>query len=245
VAEFREAARLDPRISASHLFLGRALIEACEPRAALEALARIGTGPPPDPFIAPEVLASRAEKLAALEPRLPAVMNGRQTPADADEAASFARLAYARDRPEEAARLWARAFAVSPGLAADLVAMNRFQAARAAVRAGAEGEGELAGSGADSRAEWRRQAVEWLRADLGASTAILNTGTAPQRAGVARRLGRWVVDPALAPIRDEPALSELPEAERRSLRELWAGVRAARSANPVPATRRSEPDRNF
>ena len=76
VAEFREAVRLDPRISASHLFLGRALIEAGEPRAALEALARIGPGPPPDPFITPEMLASRAEKLIALEPRLPAVMSG-------------------------------------------------------------------------------------------------------------------------------------------------------------------------
>jgi serine/threonine-protein kinase len=245
VAEFREAVRLDPRISASHLFLGRALIEAGEPRAALEALARIGPGPPPDPFIAPETLASRAEKLAALEPRLPAVMSGREAPADAEEAASFARLAFARNRPEEAARLWVRAFSASPDLAADLAAMNRFQAARAAVRAGAEGDGELERSGADSRADWRRQAIEWLRADLAASTAILNTGTAPRRAGVARRLSRFQVDPALASIRDEPALSELPEAERRSLREFWEGVRAACSANPVPATRRSEPDRNF
>ena len=123
--------------------------------------------------------------------------------------------------------------------------MNRFQAARAAARAGTEGVRELAGSGAESRAKWRRQAVEWLRADLAASTAILNSGTAPQRAGVARRLSRWQVDPALASIRDEPALSALPEAERRSLREFWDGVQAARSANPVPATRRSEPDRNF
>jgi serine/threonine-protein kinase len=245
VAEFREAVRLDPRNSASHLFLGRALIEAGEPRAAREALARIGPGPPPDSFIVPEMLALRAEKLAALEPRLPAVMSGREAPAGAEEAASFARLAFARNRPEVAGRLWLRAFAASPDFAADLAAMNRFQAARAAVRAATEGDGELAGSGADSRADWRRQAVEWLRADLAASTAILNTGTAPQRAAVARRLSRWQVDPALASIRDEPALSVLPEAERRSLRELWEAVRAACSANPVPATRRSEPDRNF
>jgi serine/threonine-protein kinase len=241
VAEFREAVRLDPRSSASHLFLGRALIEAGEPRAALEALARIGPGPPPDPFVTPEMLASRAKRLVALEPRLPAMMNGRETPADAEEAASFARLAFARNRPEDAARLWVRAFAASPDLEANLTAMNRFQAARAAVRAGTEGDQELVGS----RAEWRRQAVAWLRADLVASTAILNIGTAPQQAGVARRLSRWQVDPVLAPIRDDPALSALPEAEQRSLREFWDGVRAARSANPVPATRRSEPDRNF
>ena len=245
VAEFREAVRLDPRISSSHLFLGRALIEAGEPHAALEALARIGPGPPPDPFITPEMLATRAEKLVALEPRLTAVMKGCEAPANAEEAASFARLAFARDQPEAAARLWTGAFAASPDLAADLVAMNRFQAARAAARAGTEGVGELAESGAESRAKWRRQAVEWLRADLAASTAILDSGTAPRRAGVVRRLSRWQVDPALASIRDEPTLSELPEPERRSLREFWDGIQSVRLANPVPVTRRSEPDRNF
>jgi len=245
VAEFREAVRLDPRISSSHLFLGRALIEAGKPHEALEALARIGPGPPPDPFITPAMLAKRAETLIALEPRLPAVMNACEAPANAEEAASFARLAFARDQPEAAARLWIWAFAASPDLAADLAAMNRSQAALAAASAGTEGARERAGSGAEARAKWRRQAVEWLRADLADSTAIVSSGSFPQRAGVARRLSRWQVDPALASIRDEPALSALPEAERRSLREFWDRVQAVRSANPVPATRRSEPDKNF
>ncbi len=245
VAEFREAVRLDPRASASHLFLGRALIEVGEPRAALEALARIGPGPPPDPFITPEMLISRAEEFIALEPRLTVVMEGADAPANAHEAASFARLAFARNRPEEAARLWVRAFAASPDLEEDLVAMNRFQAARAAACAGTEGVRGLTESEVESRAKWRRQAITWLRADLTRSKAILDSGTASQRAGVARRLSRWRVDPALASIRDESALSALPETERRSLCELWDGVRAARLAITIPATRRSEPDRNF
>ncbi len=241
VAEFREAVRLDPRISASHLFLGRALLEAGEPRGSLDALARIEPGPPPDPFITAGMLTSRAERLLALQSRLPAVIEGCETPANAEEAACFARLAFAQNRPDEAARLWARAFAAAPDLAEDLVAMNRFQAARAAARAGTESDRPLAESGA----EWRRQAVEWLRADLAASTTVLNSGTASQRAGIARRLSRWQVDPALASLRDEPALSALPESEQRPLRELWDRVRAACSANSVPVTRRSEPDRNF
>lgn len=245
VAEFREAVRLDPRFSASHLFLGRALMEAGEPRAALDALDRIGPGPPPDPFITPEMLRSRAERLIALEPRLSAVMDGRDAPANAEEAASFARLAFARNHTEAAIRLWTVAFAASPELAADLGAMNRFQAARAAARAGTSRVGEQAASRTETRSNWRRQAVDWLRADLVASKAIVDSGTAAQRAGVARRLSRWQVDPALASIRDEPALSTLPEAEQSALREFWASVQGLRSLNSVPATRRSEPDRNF
>jgi tetratricopeptide (TPR) repeat protein/tRNA A-37 threonylcarbamoyl transferase component Bud32 len=246
VAEFREAVRLDPRVSASHLFLGRALIEMGEPRAALEALARIGAGPPPDPLITPEMLTLRAEEFIALEPRLADVIEGRDSPVNAREAASFARLAFARNRPEEAARLWSQAFAASPDLAEDLVAMNRFQAARAAARAGTEeGVGRMSESEVESRLKWRRRAIEWLHADLEASKAILDSGTASLRAGVARRLSRWRVDPDLASIRDEPALSTLPEAERSSLRKLWDDVGSACAANTVPATRRSEPDRNF
>ena len=90
--------RLDPRISASHLFLGRAFIEAGKPHAALGARpdrARSAA----DPFITPGMLASRAENLIALEPRLPAVMNACEAPANAEEAASFARLAFAQTGP--------------------------------------------------------------------------------------------------------------------------------------------------
>ena len=244
VAEFREAVRLDPRFPASRLFLARALLEAGDAHAAFDALTRIEPGPPPDPYIKPSMLAARAERLIALEPRLPAVMAGCEAPANGEEAASFARLALARGRPGAAAHLWIAAFAAAPDLAADLTAMNRFQAARAAVSA-SEDARVSSESGPEARAKWRRQALDWLRADLATSRAIVASGTAPQRAGVARRLGRWLADPALASIRDEQALAGLPEPERSALGKLWADVRAMRSANPVPATRRSEPDRNY
>ena len=84
----------------------------------------------------------------ALEARLPAVVEGSELPADAEEGASFARLAFARHQHAAAARLWAEAFAASPELAADLTAANRFQAARAAALAGTEpGRGDSAFGG--------------------------------------------------------------------------------------------------
>ena len=128
----------------------------------------------------------------------------------------------------------ADAFAASPALAADPTTGNRYQAARAAALAGAE-SGRLDGSpDARSRARWREQAVAWLEADLAASAAVLESGTAQQRAAVLKRLGRWQVDPALAGLRDAQAMAGIPEPERRSLRDLWRRIDAVRAKAAGP-----------
>jgi tetratricopeptide (TPR) repeat protein/tRNA A-37 threonylcarbamoyl transferase component Bud32 len=242
IAEFREAVRLNPRFSSAYLFLGRVLIEAGDYRAALDALARVDVGPPPpDPVLSPSTLASRAEHLLALEPRLPAVVEGCDLPADAEECVEFARLAFARRAYAAAAHLWTEAFTASPALAADLVSGNRFQAARAAALAGAgDGKGQRESSPeADSPTRWRAQAVAWLEADLAASAAALETGRFPQRAAVNKRLSRWQVEPALAGLRDEPAVAGLPESERRSLHDLWRRIAALRAKAAAPPAHRA------
>ena len=154
--------------------------------------------------------------------------------------AEFARIAFSRHSYAAAARLWTDAFAASPTLAADPTTGNRFQAARAAALAGAESGRREDSPDARSRARWREQAVAWLEADLAASAAVLESGTSRQRAAVARRLGRWQVDPALAGLRDEPALAGIPEPERRSLRDFWRRIDAVR-AKAVSAPAGSEP----
>ena len=156
IAEFRAAVRLEARFPSAYLYLGRALIEAGDYRAALDALAHVDPGPPPaDPKISAATLASRAKHLIALEPRLHAVLKGRDLPADAETVAEFARLAFSRSLHAAAAHLWSTAFAASPALATDPTTANRFQAARAAALAGAEG-GRLGGAPeAGSRAHWR------------------------------------------------------------------------------------------
>ena len=133
IAEFREAVRLDPRFSAAYLFLGRALVEAGDYQAALDALARVDVGPPaPDPILTASSLVARAERMIGLGARLPAVVEGCDRPADPEEIAAFARLAFSRRQYAAASRLWAEAFAASPAIAADLASSNRQQAARAA-----------------------------------------------------------------------------------------------------------------
>jgi serine/threonine-protein kinase len=245
IAEFREAVRLEPRFPSAYLYLGRALIEAGEYRAALEALARVDPGPPPaDPKLGASTLISRAEHLLALEPRLPAVVEGCDHPADAEVGAEFARLAFARHSYAAAARLWADAFAAWPRLAGNPTTGNRFQAARAAALAGAEGGRPEDATDAPSRARWREQAAAWLEADLAASASALESGTFRQRAPVLRRLGRWQVDPALAGIRDAHALAGIPEPERRSLRDLWRRIDALRAKAAAPAPQGHDASRN-
>jgi hypothetical protein len=157
---------------------------------------------------------------------LPAVVNGRDHPSDAEEAAEFARLAFARHEYEAATRLWSEVFADSPTLATDPIVGDHYQAARAAALADA-GRGRLEVP-PEARARWREQAVAWLEADLSSAVVVLESGTSRERAAVARRLGRWQVDPALDGLRDAQSMTDLDESERLSLQYLWRRIDDAR-----------------
>ena len=161
----------------------------------------------------------------ALDARLPALLRGRDQPADADEAAAFAQLCAARHLDATAARLWSEAFAAEPGLADDPMAEARYQAARAAALAGTGRGRDRPPPDEAARARWRRQALDWLAAELAAIDRRLEEGTSRRRVEILRGLGRWRVDPALAGLRDEAAIAALPEAERPAIRALWCGSR--------------------
>jgi serine/threonine-protein kinase len=245
IAEFRAAIRLEARFPSAYLYLGRALIEAGDYRAACDALAHVDPGPPTaDPKISAATLASHAKHLIALEPRMHAVVKGGDLPADAETIAEFARLAFSRHLHAAAAHLWSTAFAASPAMATDPTTGNRFQAARAAALAGAAGGRREGTPDARSRARWCKQAAAWLEADLATSAAAEQSGSFRQRAAVLRRLGRWQVDPALAGIRDVQALAALPEPERRSLSDLWRRIDTLRAKAASPTPQRHDAGRN-
>jgi hypothetical protein len=69
-----------------------------------------------------------------------------------------------------------------------------------------------------ARAALRRQALDWLKADL---AAWRGHGDESRRA---RALRSWRSDPALACVRDEEGLAKLPPAERAAWGEFWAEV---------------------
>ena len=84
------------------------------------------------------------------------------------------------------------------------------------------------------------QAIGWLEADLTECAAAIESATFAQRETALKRLGRWQVDPALAAIRDEPALARLASSESGSLRDFWSRIDVVRAkANASAAERRT------
>jgi serine/threonine-protein kinase len=162
--------------------------------------------------------AARAERLAALESRLPAVLDGAGRPAPA-ELLQLAELCRLRGRPVAGARLADEAFAADPRLAADLPSGRRYNAACAAAVAVRPADPRLPGK---ARSSLRRQALDWLREDL---TQWRRSGEGPSaRPALRETLAHWLDDADLAGLREEKALAALPAAERSAWRALWADV---------------------
>ncbi len=70
----------------------------------------------------------------------------------------------------------------------------------------------------------RKQAIDWLTADLAAWTKVVESG--PPQAGqlVSQTLQHWKADADLAGIRDDAALAKLPADEQKDCATLWAEV---------------------
>ncbi len=73
------------------------------------------------------------------------------------------------------------------------------------------------------RARLRRQALDWLRADLAAWGQLLEKQPDQARARVQQTLRHWQEDAELAGVRGD-ALARLPEADRQAWQQLWADV---------------------
>jgi serine/threonine-protein kinase len=221
-AAFREAIRLKPDEPDPHGNLGRILPQLGRFVEALECVKHaheLGSKRHgwPDPS---GILVKRAARAAALAERLPAVLEGKDRPANADETVEFATLCEIMKRYAAAARLQAAALAADPAWAAQPRAPHRRLAATYAVLA-ATGEGVDAAPLDDGeRARLRKQALDWLRTDLAAWAKDTD------RPRVQKVLTMWQRERELAGVRDPQRLAKLPPAERAEWQRLWADVRA-------------------
>jgi tetratricopeptide (TPR) repeat protein/serine/threonine protein kinase len=166
----------------------------------------------------------RAERLVELNARLPAILCGDVKLATVADRLLFASLCANRSRRLNAvaARFYADAFAADPQVAEDLQAKHRYNAACAAALAGCGQGQDAAQLNESARVNWRRQTLQWLRADLALRTRQLES----DKPEVQRALRHWQEDRDLAGIRDKSALARLPEAERQAWQKLWADVAA-------------------
>ena len=73
-----------------------------------------------------------------------------------------------------------------------------------------------------AKARWRKQAIDWLNANMRALSQLLDKFPLHSRQVVCRMLGHRKADPDLAGIRDAAALSKLSPEEQKSCQSLWA-----------------------
>jgi hypothetical protein len=164
-----------------------------------------------------------AQEKARQEKELLDVLSGKRKPANAAEQIKYAVLCALARRYAPATRLYADAFVEQLALTDDPKTGHRYTAACYAALAGC-GQGQDAPSEDKERTRLRRQALDWLRADLTLWGKQAEKGTPEARAAVQKSLERWHKDTDLAGVRDSAALEKLPEAERSEWKKLWADV---------------------
>jgi serine/threonine-protein kinase len=223
MGEFREAVRLKKDFAPAHNNLGTALNDTGQLDEAIaeysEAL-RLKK----DYAMAHNNLALTL-KLVQLRDRLPAVLQGKDQPKDARERLAFANLCQQPNRQQYAAavRFYEEAFAADPKLADDRSG-HRYNAACAAALAG-YGQGKDADQSDEmARTRLRRQALEWLHADLVAYRRLLEKDPDEARDAVLKKMQHWLQDPDFGCVRGPEALSRLPPEERAAWAALWASV---------------------
>jgi serine/threonine-protein kinase len=166
----------------------------------------------------------QVEQQIALDGRLPAVLKGDDVPRDTTERLDFAQLCYDQGLHAAAARFWAEALEADPKLGGDRRAGHRYDAACAAALAGC-GQGKDADKlDGRQRGRWRRQALDWLQADLDDWRRLLDKEPDKVRSVLVPQMRHWLDDPDFAGVRGQQALAQLPAAERKPWRKLWDDV---------------------
>jgi hypothetical protein len=161
------------------------------------------------------------ERLRLLDGKLADVLKGMSKPAGTEEQIQLALLCMNyKDLPATAVRFFSDAFAENPALASEVDSHRYNAACNAALASAGKGE-DTARLDATERARLRRQALTWLRAELGIWARLARSGTLEK---VRQAMRHWRRDPDLASVRDKAALDRLTEDERSAWRNLWADV---------------------
>jgi eukaryotic-like serine/threonine-protein kinase len=232
IACYKEAIRLDPTLALAHYNLGNIL----------------GSKNDPDGAVACYKEAIRlAPNFARAHTRLGIFLDRKGDP---DGAAAAYREAIRLDRtdllahnflagllarrgdPRAALELLRQGARANPGWLADPASGVRYNSACYACLA-------AAGRGVDAplpaaRPALRKQALDWLTADLAAWRERFAANPAKYRTVVHGKIAHWFLDTDLKSVREKAELENLPAEERVGWEKLWAEVRALRDATAAP-----------
>jgi serine/threonine protein kinase/Tfp pilus assembly protein PilF len=245
ITEFREAIRINKDFALAHCNLGLALCNKGQFAEALAELRRgheLGLKNPRWAYPSAE-LVKQCERLVELDAKLPRVLKGEVQPADVAERLTLAEICHYKSLYAAAVRFYAAAFAAEPKLNGEQPSAPRYNAACAAALAGCGRGKDVEGMGEEEAAHLRQQALDWLRADLGAWRRHLEKGPVKDRPVIVGQLRHCLEDPDLAGVRGKEPLARLTEAERLAWQKLWADVAdtLARAEKQIAAEKNSTP----
>jgi tetratricopeptide (TPR) repeat protein len=226
IACWRRATALDPKDPLAHGALGEALLGRGEYAEAREHSARsLALLPPEHPLRAGALAQLQAcERMLKLEKRLPRLLRGEDQADSAQESLDLARMCYLKRMHAATARFFGEAFAAAPALASSRQVLLRYRAACAAALAAAGQGTDAAKLDEAAKGKLRRQALDWLKAEVAAWDQLLDAGAPQAGPFIVRTLKHWQTDGDLAGLRAAAALAKLPAGERAAFGKLWAEV---------------------
>jgi serine/threonine-protein kinase len=175
-----------------------------------------------------------AERRVELDKQWPDIQKGERKPASAAEYAEFGHLCVYKGLFAASARLYQQAFSFNVKLADDLGAGHRYEAARAAAMAGCGHDAENDNLDDTARTRWRKQARDWMSADLALRRTQLASRKAEDRRAALYALNHCRTHDHLAGIRDASAIARLPKAEQAECQKLWTEVESLLKQSQQP-----------
>jgi serine/threonine-protein kinase len=227
-ASFQTAIRHDPNYTNAFINLGNMRLLQAHFKESLAAFGRAGKllRPGTPGYKQVQSMVNLCKGFASLEARLPAMLKGTSQPVSAEEQFQFAVLCVLKKHYASAARFFRKGIAADPKRAEDVRSGIRLSAASAAALAGCGQGKDAARLTVEARAALRKEARDWLQADLTGWNKALDSDAARSKAALRQQMQRWQRDPGMGGVRDKAALAKLPEDERKKWQKLWADVAA-------------------
>ncbi len=224
IAAFHKAIELDPIFAPAYGALGFSFELAGKFSEAATAFQKAVDLLPPGAPLRSVTLShlKQCRAMSALEKRVEGVLGGTDTATPAEILQMAGICQQYQKRFAVAVQLYRQAFKAQPGLAEDAGRPHRYNAACAAALAGTADAQEPTTT--SDRPALRRQARDWLQADLDSCARQLKDGKAASILQVEARLAHWQTDPDFIGVREAGTLAKLPDAEQPAWRTLWANV---------------------